>query len=279
MQDYLQIKYLLDDPNVISVIDDLPLWSAPFGLKLLDMVILKKHIQVLDIGSGTGFPIIELSQRLGNTCKVYGIDPWKEAVDRIRFKIKIWKICNVEMIEGKAEQMPFANNFFDLIVSNNGINNVDDEVRVYQEVARISKTGCQLVITVNLQDTMKEFYTIYERILKDIGRPEEIEKLHEHIFSKRKPLGHTKKLIHSAGFDILDIYEDKFKLNFTDGTTMFNHFLIQIGFLESWKAIIKEEDWEKIFKKLEEELNIFSQRKKELSLTIPWVSIDCRKKT
>ena len=41
--------------------DDLPLWSAPFGLTLLDTVRMKKHINVLDLGSGSGFPMLELA--------------------------------------------------------------------------------------------------------------------------------------------------------------------------------------------------------------------------
>ncbi|MFQ6084439.1 MAG: class I SAM-dependent methyltransferase, partial [Candidatus Aminicenantia bacterium] len=113
MQTFLKTQYDLNDPNIVSVIDDLPLWSAPFGLKLLDVVKLRKNINVLDIGSGNGFPIIELSQRLGKTCKVYGIDPWKEAVNRIKLKIKMWNIDNVEIIEGKAEEMPFEDKYFD----------------------------------------------------------------------------------------------------------------------------------------------------------------------
>ena len=36
-------KYFdLEDPELISIIDDLPLWSAPFGFKLMDIVQYKK---------------------------------------------------------------------------------------------------------------------------------------------------------------------------------------------------------------------------------------------
>ena len=66
-------EYDINDPDVVSAIDDTPLWSAPFGMKLLDRVRLRRDLRVLDIGSGLGFPIVELSQRLGETCEVFGI--------------------------------------------------------------------------------------------------------------------------------------------------------------------------------------------------------------
>jgi 16S rRNA G527 N7-methylase RsmG len=51
----------------MEVIDELPIWSVPFGLKLLDVVDYKPTISAIDIGFGTGFPLIELAMRFGNT--------------------------------------------------------------------------------------------------------------------------------------------------------------------------------------------------------------------
>lgn len=65
-----------DFDNIISIDDEVPLWSAPFGLKLLEHVIYKPDLAVLDIGFGSGFPLIELAMRLGKNARVYGIDPF-----------------------------------------------------------------------------------------------------------------------------------------------------------------------------------------------------------
>ena len=106
MDNYLKTKYDLNDKETVSVIDELPFWSAPFGLKLLEKINYKKNITALDIGSGLGFPLLEIAMRLGNTCKLYGIDPWEAAVERIKTKIRIYGITNVEMIIGVAEKIP-----------------------------------------------------------------------------------------------------------------------------------------------------------------------------
>jgi arsenite methyltransferase len=274
----IESTFDLNDEILVSMIDDLPLWSAPFGLKLLDTIEMKPNLNVLDIGSGMGFPIIELSQRLGNSCNVFGIDPWNKAIERAKLKIKIWEITNLQILEGKAEQLPFENDYFDLIISNNGTNNVDDEEKVFSEISRTAKSGAQLVITVNLPETMIEFYDVYEKVLIDNNKTDEVEKLRSHINSKRKPLSGTKEIIENAGFEINEIFEDSFSLRFLDGSTMLNHFFIRLAFMESWRNILNQNDEKIIFDVIENELNKIAEAKSELSLRIPWVCINSRKK-
>jgi arsenite methyltransferase len=71
----------LDDADITTVCDELSLWSAPFGLALLEVVDLHTGIVALDVGCGTGFPLVELAQRLGKSCHVHGVDPWQTALD------------------------------------------------------------------------------------------------------------------------------------------------------------------------------------------------------
>jgi ubiquinone/menaquinone biosynthesis C-methylase UbiE len=113
---YLASNFNSNDPGLVSIIDELPLWSAPFGLRLLDAIKLKKNIKVLDIGSGLGFPLIEIAMRLGETCEVYGIDPWKAARGRTEQKIKMIGLKNVKILDAFVENIPFENEIFDLIV-------------------------------------------------------------------------------------------------------------------------------------------------------------------
>ncbi len=277
MKNYLTHSFDINDAELISVIDELPLWSAPFGLKLLDTVKLKHNIKALDIGCGLGFPVIELSQRLGNTSKIFGIDPWEKAIERTLFKIKKYEINNVEIIKGIAEELPFEDSFFDLIVSNNGINNVPDMKLALSECARVSKSSAQLVITLNLEDTMIEFYQVFEEVLKGNNLNKEITKMKEQIYSKRKPLSEIEELLKIAGFNFINTYHDKFYLRFIDGTTMFNHSLIKYWFLGGWKSILDDNHLEKIFNEVELRLNNIAKERGEIQLAVPFVTIDCRK--
>ncbi len=274
MKEYLTHTFSTADKNFISVIDELPLWSAPFGLKLLDTIKIKRGITVLDVGCGLGFPLIEIAQRLGISSLVIGIDPWKEAVDRCRQKIKKYNIANIEVIEGAAEQMPFEDNYFDLIVSNNGINNVQDMQKSLAECRRVSKPGAQFVLTMNLNETMIEFYCVFEEVLNAGGLQEEIKKLKAHIYSKRKPLEEIKYLLTTSGFKMSEVYTDGFTINFADAAAMFNHSLIKFWFLPGWKDILKTTDRERVFDQIENRLNESALQKGKLQLTIPFAVID-----
>ena len=277
MTDYLTHHFDKDDPDLISAIDELPLWSAPFGLRLLETIKLKKIMKVLDIGCGLGFPLIELSQRLGKSSRVYGIDPWQKAIERARLKAKVYNISNVEIVEGSAEKMPFDNCFFDLIVSNNGINNVDDMQQTLRECYRVGKSGAQMVFTLNLEDTMVEFYRVFEETLQEENLHSEIEKMKEQIYSKRRPLEEIKSLVTTSGFSITNIIHDVFNIRFVDGTSMFNHYLIKYWFLPGWKDILIEEDMASIFDRVESKLNKHAELVGEISLAIPFVTIDCKR--
>ncbi len=138
MTEYLSYQFT-DNQDVVNTFDELPLWSAAFGLLLLKHVHLQPDITVLDLGSGTGFPLIELAERLGTSCKLYGLDPWKNANDRARHKIQSYGLRHVEVLDGSADNIPFDNDSIDLVVSNLGVNNFDNAPVVFQECNRVLK--------------------------------------------------------------------------------------------------------------------------------------------
>lgn len=277
MSYHLKTEFDLSDPGVVAMIDDLPLWAAPFGLKLLEVIELRKNMRVLDIGSGSGFPGIEIAQRLGTSCEVYAVDPWETAVDRARQKIRQWNVTNLHLVDGRAEALAFEDRFFDLIVSNNGTNNVDDEDRVFAELGRVAKPGAQLTLTMNLPGTMREFYDVFEQVLSARGMSAERDGIAAHIFEKRKPISHMRALMARSGFEIVRSDEDAFTLRFVDGTAMLRHSLIRIGFLGSWIAVLQGHDVASVFDEIEAELDRRAGAQGGLTLTIPWVCFDCRR--
>lgn len=278
MNDYLASHYDLESPEIASVADELSLWAAPFGLRLLDTVQYKQSMKALDIGFGLGFPLIELSMRLGTSSEVYGIDPWKAGIARTEMKLRVYGLTNVHIVEGRAENLPFADSFFDLIVSNNGLNNVDDITKTLSEVSRVAKTGTQFVFTFNTDQTFPEFYSAYRETLYELGIPEFNKRLHEHIFEKRKPVMFMEGLVRQSGFSVNTVRDDLFYFRYADGTAMLNHFFIKLAFLESWRNIVPPEHREKVFHRIEERLNNRSKEIGELKMEIPFVIFDCKKR-
>ena len=274
MSKYLNPVFDLSSPEFISVIDELPFWSAPFGMKLLDKINYRKNITALDIGFGLGFPLLEVAMRFGNTCKLYGIDLWEKAVERTRIKLNHYQISNIEIIEGVAENIPLPDNSVDLIISNNGINNVDDINKTLKECKRIARPGAQFVFTFNTDKTMIEFYSALESVLTDMNLPGEVEKMKQHIYEKRRPVEEIVNLLSENDFIVNEINHDEFHYTYADGTTMFNHFLIRLAFIESWKKLIPDALHETVFREIEERLNAIAMERGSLKLTVPFALID-----
>jgi arsenite methyltransferase len=267
----------LDSPENISVFDELPLWSAPFGIRLFEQIKLRKNITALDIGFGAGFPLTELAMRLGKSCTVFGIDPWGAAIARTEEKLKHYGISHVKIIRGVAEEIPLGDNSVDLIVSNNGINNVADLSRVLAECNRVMRVNGQFVLSVNLDTTMIEFYSVLEEVLSELDMGETILKIQEHIYSKRKPLAELKALLNQNAFAVRNIVEDRFTYQFVDGTTLFQHFFMRLAFLPSWKNIVPAEKQEQVFGRIEDRLNEQARLSGKCILTVPFVVINCEK--
>jgi ubiquinone/menaquinone biosynthesis C-methylase UbiE len=277
MKNYLKQTYDRSDPAIISAIDEMPLWSAYFGEVLLDTVVFREKAKILDIGCGGGFPLLELAQRFGAGSEVIGIDPWKAATNRLKGKAKTMAVNNIHIINGVAEELPIENNYFDLIVSNNGLNNCSDQIKVLSECYRTLKPGGQLVFTVNLPGSMKEFYSIFRATLKEQNLNDVIVKMEQHIKEKRKSLKENIDQVRKNHFTVKEIIQKSFYMRYLNGTAFLNHHFVKIAFLESWIKIVPPGKRSKVFSILEEKLNNFSKTKGELRLTIPFVCFDCRK--
>ena len=89
MPDYLNTPFDITDESLASASDEVSVWSYPFGETILANVRLRPGITALDIGFGTGFPLLELAGRLGKTSTVYGIDLWRAAQGERA--IRLWR--------------------------------------------------------------------------------------------------------------------------------------------------------------------------------------------
>ncbi|NVO21645.1 MAG: class I SAM-dependent methyltransferase, partial [Bacteroidetes bacterium] len=200
MKKYRPDQY--DLTEFVPYYDEVPLWSAPFGLRLLEQINYRKSIKALDIGFGNGFPLTELAMRLGETSAVYGIDPWKAATDRAKQKLRYYGIENVFFLEGVAEGIPLPDQSLDLVVSNNGLNNVEDLQKALSECSRVLRKGGQLVITLNTDKSMMEFYSTLEEVLLERKMKREVEKMHQHIYEKRRPEAEWVEMLQEAGLTV-----------------------------------------------------------------------------
>jgi ubiquinone/menaquinone biosynthesis C-methylase UbiE len=273
MQDYLKFQWNMTDERTVSAYDELPLWSAMFGLFLLDHLELRPNLQVLDVGCGSGFPLLELAQRLGPTCTLYGIDLWETGIARAREKMDVYGVKNVEIRTANASSMPFPDGKFGLIISNLGINNFEDPDAVFAECYRVMKPSATIALTTNVIGHMKEFYELFKSTLSEEGNPEMLKALKKHI-QHRASIEKVQAMLERNKFKMTRALEQSGSMRFLDGTSLLNHYFIKLGFLDGWKEVVDAKDQERIFSALENNLNQVSKDQGGLDLTIPMAYIE-----
>ncbi len=95
-------------------------------------------LRILDAGCGSGRNMVELSRR----GTVTGVELSPPSVERARARG-----CG-EVVEGSVLEMPFADDSFDLAVSLDVIEHLEDDLGALRELRRVVAPGGTLLITV-----------------------------------------------------------------------------------------------------------------------------------
>lgn len=255
-------------PSFCELYDELPLWSAPFGLMLLDRVPIKAGLTIVDVGAGTGFLTIELAERCGPSTKVIAVDPWRSAMARLQRKIEQRQLNNIRLLEQDAATLDLPDASVDVIVSNLGINNFDDPPAVLKVCSRVAKAGATLLLTTNLVGHMHEFYQAYHDVLVEQGQRDRLTSSDAHI-QHRATVDSVERLLQSAGFELVEATKSSFRMRFADGSALLRHFFIRLGFVGGWMSIPAADSLHATFEALERKLNAIASERGELALTVP----------
>jgi arsenite methyltransferase len=94
---------------------------------------------VLDIGCGAGVDALVAAILVGPEGKVIGLDLAPEMLKRARTNLEKTSVENVTFQEGSAEQLPFPDETFDIVISNGVFNLIPDKAKALRETFRVLK--------------------------------------------------------------------------------------------------------------------------------------------
>ena len=96
---------------------------------------------VLDVGCGCGLDTFVAALLVGPTGRAVGIDLTPEMLAPARAAQAGWRAGGVEFRVAAAEELPFPDGAFDLVISNGVLNLVFDKERAYGELYRVLRIG------------------------------------------------------------------------------------------------------------------------------------------
>lgn len=122
---------------------------------------LKRGEIVLDLGCGAGLDLYFYANAVGAEGKVYGLDISEDMVNKANDNMNIAGIKNAEIKCGHSDNLPFYDDFFDVVASNGIYNLSPDKEKVMREVYRVLKPGgrtvfCEIVLKDRLPENIRK---------------------------------------------------------------------------------------------------------------------------
>ncbi len=143
-------KKLADLLYASEELGDVPADAADFSLGCGNptaLAELREGEAVLDLGSGGGLDCFLAAKKVGSEGRVVGLDMSPDMIQVARRNSQKMKAANVEFRLGEMEYMPFADETFDVIISNCVINLSPDKDAVFREAFRVLRAGGRLRVS------------------------------------------------------------------------------------------------------------------------------------
>ncbi len=113
--------------------------------------------RVLDLGCGAGTDSLVAAQMVAPGGSLIGIDMTSEMLAKARASAREMGAANVEFVEGEAEELPFGEAEFDVVISNGVIDLIPDKDAVFSEILRVLRPGGRVQIAdVTIQSPVSE---------------------------------------------------------------------------------------------------------------------------
>jgi ubiquinone/menaquinone biosynthesis C-methylase UbiE len=255
--------------KMARVYDDeiLPIWSQRFGRMLLRNLEVPRKSMVLDVGCGTGYPSLDILKRMEEG-RIIAIDPVGPLLDVARKKAG--ELAGKRIFfrtEPPVAKLAFADDVYDLVVSNLGLLLLDDPARAVREFARVTKPNGHVIVTLPIAGTYNEFFDIYREVLTKNDKDALLLRLERHV-TQIPDVDEVTSWFEQSGLTSVDIEVEQFSLLFKSSREFFFAPVIEFGPLAAWKDVAgKGEEMQETFWHIKEAIDAyFSDRAFEITV-------------
>jgi ubiquinone/menaquinone biosynthesis C-methylase UbiE len=129
--------------------------------------------KVLDVGTGTGLLAIGLAKRIPGV-EVIGLDLSDVVLELARDNVqKSGELLRVSFEKGDAEDMPFEDGAFDLVISSNTLHLIKSPIKMFNEIHRVLKPKGRFFIS----DFRRSWLGIFTNHFRASYSPKEVKDL------------------------------------------------------------------------------------------------------
>jgi ubiquinone/menaquinone biosynthesis C-methylase UbiE len=143
-----------------------PTLFGPCATNLIEAADPRPGERILDLGCGTGIVARQVASRMGATGKVTGIDVSPNMLAVARVAAEREKMT-IEWREGNAEQLPFADSSFDLVLCQFALMFVTNKAVALAEMRRAVTEDGRVLISVWQSLDRHPFYQTLHRVIRE----------------------------------------------------------------------------------------------------------------
>ena len=120
-----------------------PALFAEWSERVIQAADIRRGDRLLDVACGTGILARTAREAVGTSGSVVGLD-----INDGMLQVAKQSATDIDWRQGRAEAIPFADNYFDVVVSQFGLMFFEDRRQAIREMLRVLRSGQKLVIAV-----------------------------------------------------------------------------------------------------------------------------------